>query len=290
MAGHLRLGVLWCLASEMSRLTDPSHWNSKYGESVPVVAQPASTPFRRWLHHIGRSYAAEHLFNFHLGRSVKPGPLKIIEIGSAPGGFLKECHTRFGFEPYGVEYSPLGASVNRENFNSWGLDPNNVFESDFFANDFQSAHRAEFDVVVSRGFIEHFTDLPPVIDAHVNLLKPGGTLVITIPNYSGLNYMLGLLTVRMWYPLHNIDLMRKKAFGKLFVRPDLDTLFCGYGGGVDFGILEGGPKAPNGWLLKVTRPVQWGLNVVFNSLFFDHVPETRYTSPYLLYMGRKKAA
>jgi len=259
-----------------------------HGEPASVALAPTPTPFRRWLRHIGRSYAAEHFFSFRLSRHLKPGPLRVIEIGSAPGGFLKECHVRFGFEPYGVEYSPVGARVNRENFKSWGFDPNHVIESDFFADGFQSAHRTQFDVVVSRGFIEHFTDLQPVIDAHVNLLKPGGTLVIAIPNYSGLNYILGLLTVRMLYPRHNIGLMRSEVFGRLFARPDLGTLFCGYEGGIDLGLLEGGPETLNSWLLNVTRRVQWGLNVVFNSLFFGHVPETRYTSPYLLYIGRKK--
>ncbi len=273
---------------EMNRLTDRSYWNSVHGEPAPIVTPPPRSPFRGWLHHVSRSYAAEHFLSA-LGRSVKPGPAKIIEIGSAPGAFLNECHRRFGFEPYGVEFSPVGASVNRENFKSWGLDPNHVFESDFFANDFQSANRAQFDVVVSRGFIEHFTDLTPVIDAHVNLLKPGGILVISIPNYSGLNYILGYLTVRLLFPLHNFGLMRKDVFGSLFVRPDLDGLFCGYGGGVDLGLLEGGPQILNRWVLKIARRVQWGLNIVFNSIFFGHVPETRYTSPYLLYIGSKKA-
>lgn len=64
------------------------------------------------------------------------------------------------------EYSPVGAKLNRENFKDWGLNPEHVIESDFFADDFQSAYRAQFDVVISRGFIEHFTSLQPVIDAH----------------------------------------------------------------------------------------------------------------------------
>lgn len=273
----------------MNRLTDDSYWDSVHDEPASVAVPPAPTSFRRWLRHIGRSYSAEHFWSF-LSRHLMSGPLRVIEIGSAPGGFLKECHARFGFEPYGVEYSIVGARVNRENFKTWGFDPNHIIESDFFADDFQSAHRAKFEVVVSRGFIEHFTDLQPVIDGHVNLLKPDGTLVVVIPNYSGLNYILGLFTVRHLYPFHNIGLMRKEVFGKLFERSDLETLFCGYEGGFDLGILEGGPKnVLNNWVRKVTRRVQWSLNVLFNSFFFGHVPETRYTSPYLLYIGRKKA-
>ncbi len=279
----------------MKKLTDESYWDSVWdsvpGHKAPNLAQPAPVPpFRRWLRHIGRNYAQERLWQ-RLDRDLKPGPLKIIEIGSAPGEFLKLCHSRFGYEPYGVEYSPVGAKLNRENFKDWGLNPEHVIQSDFFADDFQSAYRAQFDVVISRGFIEHFTSLQPVIDAHVNILKPGGTLVIIIPNISGINYALGLLTVRALYPLHNLGLMRIEEFGKLFARHDLETLFCGYNGGVDFGIVDGGPNtAFTRWVLAVTHRCQWGLNVIFNSLFFGHVPETRYSSPYLLYVGRKKAA
>lgn len=85
--------------------------------------------------------------------------------------------------------------------------------------------------------------------------------------------------------------MRIEEFRKLFARHDLETLFCGYNGGVDFGIVDGGPDmACHRWVLTLTQRCQWGLNVIFNSLFFGHVPETRYSSPHLLYIGRKKAA
>jgi len=274
----------------MKRLTDESYWNTVHGGPAPVAAPAVPTSFRKWLRHAGRSYAAEHFWNCCLSLHLKPGPQRIIEIGSAPGEFLKECHSRFAFDPYGVEYSPVGARVNRENFKSWGLDPNHIMQADLFTEDFQSAHREQFDVVVSRGFIEHFIDLQPVIDAHVSLLKSGGTLIVSIPNLSGFNYLIGMLTSRAVYPLHNLDIMRIEVFQKLFDRCNLQTLFCGYQGGVDLGILEAGPQTPfSNWVRKVNRHVQWGLNVVFNSFPAGFVPETRYTSPYLLYIGRKKA-
>jgi 2-polyprenyl-3-methyl-5-hydroxy-6-metoxy-1,4-benzoquinol methylase len=268
----------------MKRLTDESYWNSVHAVQ-PGNSAPSPTRLRRWLRRIGRSYAAEKILSF-LSQYFRPGPLRVIEIGSAPGEFLKECHARFGFDPYGVEYSSVGARVNQQNFRSWGLDPNHVYQADFFADDFQLAHRAQFDVVVSRGFIEHFTDLRPVIDAHMNLLKPEGVLVIIIPNLSGLNYMLGWLLIRDLYPLHNLNLMRKDAFGSIFTRADLYILFCGYVGGIDLGIID---RGSDHFVYRVNRLIQWGLNVVFNA-FSMHVPETRYTSPYLLYIGRKRAA
>ena len=102
---------------------------------------------------------------------------------------------------------------------------------------------------------------------------------------------LGLLTVRSLYPLHNLGLMRRDTFSRLFTRPDLESLFCGYEGGVDLGIMDGGPDtAINRRVLAVTRRVQWGLNVIFNSLFCGNVPETALSSPHLLYIGRKQPA
>jgi 2-polyprenyl-3-methyl-5-hydroxy-6-metoxy-1,4-benzoquinol methylase len=41
--------------------------------------------------------------------------------------------------------------------------------------------------LVSWGLIEHFTDTESVISAHVNLLKPGGILIVSIPNLRGFN-------------------------------------------------------------------------------------------------------
>jgi 2-polyprenyl-3-methyl-5-hydroxy-6-metoxy-1,4-benzoquinol methylase len=42
--------------------------------------------------------------------------------------------------------------------------------------------REAFDVVLSGGFIEHFTDVAAIVQKHLQLLKPGGRLVVMIPN------------------------------------------------------------------------------------------------------------
>src|SRR5437899_107862 len=55
-----------------------------------------------------------------------------VEIGSAPGSFLAQLHDRFGLVPYGIEYSPPGAELNRRVFASHGIDPGHVIQADFF--------------------------------------------------------------------------------------------------------------------------------------------------------------
>jgi 2-polyprenyl-3-methyl-5-hydroxy-6-metoxy-1,4-benzoquinol methylase len=61
--------------------------------------------------------------------------------------------------------------------------------------------------LVSWGPIEHFTDTESVISAHVNLLKPGGILIVSIPNLRGFNRW----QVERWaadlLPLHNLSML-----------------------------------------------------------------------------------
>ena len=94
---------------------------------------------------------------------------KALEVGSAPGNHLVQLNAKFGLSPYGVEYSEPGVELNRQVFSAHHLDPDNVIHADFFAPSFQGG-QDYFDVVISRGFIEHFADVGDVIEKHVNLL------------------------------------------------------------------------------------------------------------------------
>ena len=56
-----------------------------------------------------------------------------------------------------------------------------------------------FDVVMSRGFIEHFDEPSSVVDRHLDLLKPGGLLVVSIPNLRGVNGLLTRFFHNPWF-------------------------------------------------------------------------------------------
>ena len=92
-----------------------------------------------------------------------------------------------------------------------GLEESNGFskgdveyiESDFFA--FKS--EKQYDLVFSIGFIEHFDDTADVIRRHVDLVKPGGTLFIALPNFRGLNGWVQKVFDRRNYDAHNISSM-----------------------------------------------------------------------------------
>ena len=153
---------------------------------------------------------------------------KALVVGSAPGDFLVRLCNTFRFTPYGVEYSEPGVIQNRKIFDLHGIEPNNVICADFFDETFHQKYKGYFDIVISRGFIEHFTDVEDVINKHLNILAQGGCLIVSIPNLNRRSFYgaWSSLFDKERLQIHNLDIMSKDAFTELFDRSDLSALFC----------------------------------------------------------------
>jgi SAM-dependent methyltransferase len=236
------------------------------------------------------SYAEHQFWNVLLPRFVTPGTTaKVLEVGCAPGRNLVRFHSLFGYTPFGVEYAQAGVELTRRTFEEHELNPGNVIHSDFFSESFQAAYVNSFDVVLSRGFIEHFTDPDTVLQKHLNLLVPGGMLIVTIPNFRGVNYWLGWPLMRDLYRLHNLNIMDLKTFRKLMTMSDLVPVFCGYQGMFNLGLFDTGRKT--GWqkvILPVMRRANVALNILLHIVFGKRALESRFTSPYLVFIGLKQ--
>ena len=217
--------------------------------------------------------------------------IRILEVGSAPGSHLVRLNKTYGSIPYGVECSPRGVELNREIFRYHDIDPGNVIHSDFFSDDFQGKYSNFFDVVISRGFIEDFSDRDAsgTIDKHLNLLKSGGRLFVSIPNIQGIYYVWVYLFDRKLLSEMNTGIMRKKKFAGLFERDDLTALFCGYYGtfscGDRFSTKRGTAMRV---LLGCFDNFQRLLNIIFRVTLKDKGIETSIFSPYLQFVGTKK--
>ncbi len=282
----------------MERLTEREHWDAQHDSGeLKNVGQGAkgglTMLFRRvlgsrvdaWTHDYSEYLLWDVLYKNYLP-SVKGA--RVLEVGSAPGTHLVQLWRTFGYEPYGVEYSGRGVESNRRLFQVHGLDPHNVIHDDFFSPQFQTTHANHFDIVVSRGFIEHFTDPEAVIDHHLNVLRPGGHLVVTIPNLCGVNYALARFFHREVVPMHNVTIMRHDVFCRLF-RPDrFSPLVCGYYGTFSFGIFNARPDSARRHVLRWCGRVQRFLNLLFRLLFDGRGAESRSLSPYLVFIGVKK--
>jgi SAM-dependent methyltransferase len=139
---------------------------------------------------------------------------------------------------------------------------------------------------MSRGFIEHFDDPHEVVKRHVDLLKPGGYLIVSIPNKRGVNRLLAQLFNRRGLAMHNLDIMRLDTFRHLFDIPSLHTLHCGYLGVFSFRQFNTPKRSPLRFLLSFCQFIQYGLNGLYRLLFPRLGPESAWFSPYLLYIGR----
>lgn len=283
---------------KVTRLTRREYWDSVHaGEKGEAGPRPLNKGgASRWLKGLLGNRFVERMSSYDdhqiwdvLYRKHMPLPgATVVEIGSAPGEHLVRLSETFGLVPHGIEYSEEGVRSNRALFASRGLDPSKVDAVDFFSDECLDRNRERFDVVVSRGFIEHFEEPGAVVDRHLDLLRPGGLLVVTIPNLQGVNLALTRLFHPELIPMHNLSIMAKGPFLQLFDTNRVRPVACAYVGTFSFylfNVKEGSRLAP---LLRLCMKGQALLNVLFRTFLGDRGAENRLTSPQLIFMGIKR--
>jgi 2-polyprenyl-3-methyl-5-hydroxy-6-metoxy-1,4-benzoquinol methylase len=134
----------------------------------------------------------------------------VLEIGAAPGKWLSLFPQNL-YAVSGIEYSQQGIDALRRNMALLGIEPLELIHGDFF----EIEPRPEYDIVMSLGFVEHFDDPVEVIRRHVAWLKPGGALVIGVPNFTGLHGMAQRLLDMSILKAHNTTVMDVKFFDVL---------------------------------------------------------------------------
>lgn len=148
-----------------------------------------------------------------LSRFINPGS-KVLEIGCAPGKTLAWAAKIKKAKVTGVDYSKNGIKVSRWLFDQMKLEGNFLCEDVFRT----TLPEKTFDFVISAGLIEHFDDPTEIIDVHIRLAKPGGVVLVTIPNYGG---FYGKLQ-RFFNPdnlhMHNLSIMSTEALKRAVLK------------------------------------------------------------------------
>lgn len=116
---------------------------------------------------------------------------RLLEIGCARSQWLPYFNKEFGFEVTGVDYSEVGCEMAQAILEKQGVK-GTVSCEDFFAPSKMLIE--EFDVVVSFGVAEHFQDTIACISAFSRFLKPGGIIITSVPNVTGI---VGLLQKKL---------------------------------------------------------------------------------------------
>ena len=169
--------------------TSQQHWNDAWKTSIRMTL-----PNRLFV----------DILNFTrlMAKYVKPGD-KYIEIGCAPGKLLSWVAAKLHAEVSGLDYSEEGIKSCQQLFKALDL-PVKLYQEDLFDN---SLPKQSFDIVTSFGVIEHFEDPREAIEKHLELLKPGGVAIISIPNYSGIICSLQRWVDAKSLELHNLEIM-----------------------------------------------------------------------------------
>lgn len=282
----------------MSRLTDKDYWEKVYQEAPGVKSEKLERmPFLKRLIGSRLMDLLSAYDDYLLWKGVFPSFLprsaagcSVVEIGSAPGDFLVRFAKTFGAVPYGVEYTSHGAFKNRAAFVAADYNPDNVIEADFFSEAFLYEYANRFDIVVSRGFLEHFVDVRAVVERHVALLKNDGLLFILIPNLRGI---YGKWTSRFnpdQMPLHNLELMRVENFRAACDVADLEVLRCGYFGTFSFWLFTAPSEARNAnRFIRLLHLIQRAINLILRVVFGPRGCESATFSPNLILVARKRA-
>ena len=153
----------------------------------------------------------------------------ILEVGGAYGEYLLYLTRRFGYKAHSLDYSRIGNEQTLGTFSKAGL-PVEVYERDLFAD---HSDLPKFDIVFSLGFIEHFDDPVPVVAKHLELLKPGGLLLLGVPNYSGIYRPVLKRLAPSIENTHNMAAMDLGAWGEFEEKLGLNPVFTGYIGGFE---------------------------------------------------------
>lgn len=156
-----------------------------------------------------------------------------IEIGGFPGRYLAYVSSEYGVKPicldYNTDSSQIEASFKVMNINNY-----EIIQEDFL----RYKPKKLYDFVFSNGFIEHFEDYKEIMDLHLAYLKPGGKLIMMIPNKRYFRKIYGYLCDYKNLKAHNLQCMNLSVFKKFAQRNHLKIRLLQYYGGFPFSVHQ----------------------------------------------------
>jgi cyclopropane fatty-acyl-phospholipid synthase-like methyltransferase len=146
-----------------------------------------------------------------------------IEIGCGSGSYMIYINKEFGYRIDGIDYSDNMDYV-RANLLHNGIENSQLFNADFF----EFMPTKQYDLVLSGGFAEHFDDYESVVRRHVEWAKPGGLVVIIVPNLTHIHKLLCGWFAPEVLRVHRFPLMRRNVMRQTLDSAGLRVLHCEY--------------------------------------------------------------
>lgn len=205
------------------------------------------------------------------------GHTSLLELGGFPGLFAVYARLFLDFDDVAL----LDAFIDHEflratlEVNGLGRSDVDVYQGDMFDVELPR----QYDVVLSGGLIEHFRDPASALERHHRWVAPGGTILVTVPNFLGLNGQVQRRFNPENLALHNEEMMVPEVLaGALSAAGDLASADAFYYGPFR-AWLEPGASV-------FARTALNGVRVV--GVLIDAIrPRTRLTGRDVVAVGRK---
>lgn len=206
----------------MEKLTDQEYWEKYYSKSLTQKKQIISV-----------ASVYDEYWDLLIDKNDNKEIKTIIEIGGYPGRYLAYLSNKYNLTPTCLDFNTDKEKIV-ETFKSFDLKEYDIIQTDFLK------HQPEkkYDIVISNGFIEHFNNFNEVLDKHYEYLRPGGTMLIMIPNMKYYIRFYKFLVDFRNLKIHNLECMDIRVFKNFAKRKKLKELTIEYFGGFPFTVHQ----------------------------------------------------
>jgi 2-polyprenyl-3-methyl-5-hydroxy-6-metoxy-1,4-benzoquinol methylase len=231
-----------------------------------------------WIEDVGKHDIKPYLdipFQDIFQRFVHTGG-DLFEVGCYPGSFSIYLAENYKYRVSGIDFYPSYKERIIPELLNKGLQVGEYIEGDFL----EYRPKSQYDLVCSFGFIEHFIDIEDIIRRHIDLVKVGGTLILTCPNFKGANYVLHKLLDEENLFHHNLDAMDLNLWKNILEGHNMQILFQDFYGTFGF---WGGNNIKSKWKKFVVNLTSLVCNC--GNTAFNHPSST--FSPYLVSVSKR---
>lgn len=187
-------------------------WDQNY-KNLQLFVAPGSDPMRLWIE-----------------ANIPAGAGSCLELGCFPGRYLA-VFGEMGYELHGVDLTPRTVT----DLPQWLAQKGHKTGQFVTENVFTFDPQRNYDVVCSFGLIEHFHDWELLFKRHADMVKPGGYLAISTPNFkSHMQNALHRYLDQDNLALHNVGAMVPDRWSQIALDCGFEIICCGGIGRFDF--------------------------------------------------------